>query len=121
MLDAGKIQPAPVGSYVLYVTHPSLVWRAHAKMAFWQIRCDWQIVLRIGRISELAFLLVTKPQFGTNAPDAVNANGHAVIEQLCLKSLVPRRPPGPVREPLQFQLQDGCSPVHAAIRSIDSC
>ncbi|MFM0235993.1 hypothetical protein PQR26_38330 [Paraburkholderia sediminicola] len=50
-------------------------------------------MIRICRISELAFLLATKSQFGANAPDAVKANGHAVIEQICLQSLAPIRPP----------------------------
>jgi len=48
-------------------------------------------------------------------PDAVKANGYAVIEQVCLQSLAPIHPAGLVDEPLQSRSQDGRSPAHAAI------
>ncbi len=81
------------GRTIRDITHPGLVRHAHVEVAFQQIRCDWQIVLRIRRVSELALLLATQSQLGANAPNAVKANAYAMIKQIRLQSLAPIRLP----------------------------
>ena len=63
--QAGEIQPALVGRDVRDIAPPGLLWRGCGEILVQQVRCHWQVVLRIGHRLELAILPATQSKFFT--------------------------------------------------------
>lgn len=109
VLQSGQVQPALISRDIRQVPSPHLVRRLGGELLLEQVRRHRQIVLRIGRRLELAFLLAAQSQFLAQSANAMQANLHAMLGQIPLQPLRPARLAGsPVAARISASKRGSC-------------